>query len=109
MLLEQPVVRLRPTCSVGSPAVAVLQRCIVASMAGIAPVYPSGGAGPGRSRPRQRWSTARWDVSRSCSARTCPGSLLLVTVWRNLVYLSAVVALVILWWRRDVAAARSLS
>jgi membrane protease YdiL (CAAX protease family) len=89
---------------VGSPAVAVLQQCVVASMAGIALYLWRRGTG---TLVAGMVVHGLWDVSSFLlGAHMLQGSLLpgLGSALANLVYLSAIVALVILWRRRDVAA-----
>lgn len=88
---------------VGSPAPAVLQQCVVASMAGIALYLWRRGTG---TLVAGMVVHGLWDVSSFLlGAHMITGSLFpgLGSVVANLVYLSAIVALVVLWRRRDVA------
>jgi membrane protease YdiL (CAAX protease family) len=88
---------------VGSPAPAVLQQCVIASMAGMALYLWRRGTG---TLVAGMVVHGLWDVSAFLlGTHAIQGSLLpaLGSTVGYLVYLSALVALVIMWRRRDVA------
>ena len=89
---------------VGSPLPAVIQQCVFASMAGIALYLWRRGTG---TLVAGMVIHGLWDVSGFLlAAHMVDGSPLplLGSVVGNVVYLTAVIALIIIWRRRDVAA-----
>lgn len=88
---------------VGSPVPAVIQQCVIASMAGIALYLWRRGTG---TLVAGMVIHGLWDVSGFLlSAHMIDGSALplLGSIMGNVVYLTGLIALVIIWRRRDVA------